>query len=239
MIAGDAITPLILAGGRGTRIAHLRPDVPKPAVRVGGRPFLCWILGQLREAGYTRTVVSGGHLADVLEREVSTAIPEGMSVCWVHEVTPLGTAGGAVHAKREFGWDCPWWLVMNGDSFLGGGWPSRISEMAAPALVARKVDDAARYGSLQVQDGILADFHEKGSVGPGLINAGIYLLPHEWLNEIPAGVAASMEQEVMPRWIASGRSIHVLEEEAPFIDIGTPETLAEADAFFEQLAICR
>jgi D-glycero-alpha-D-manno-heptose 1-phosphate guanylyltransferase len=232
MSAGDSITPLILAGGRGTRIAHLQPDVPKPAVKVAGRPFLCWILGQLREAGFTRAVVSGGHLADVLEREISTAIPEGMSVRWVHETTPLGTAGGAAYAMIESRWESPWWLVMNGDSFLGGGWPAQIFDQDQPSLVARKIDDVSRYGSLQVHDGVLTGFNEKGSAGPGLINAGIYLLPHEWLGEIPSGIAASMEQEVIPKWIAMGRLLHVLQEDAPFIDIGTPETLADADAFF-------
>ncbi len=234
MSAGDSITPLILAGGRGTRIAHLRPDVPKPAVNVAGRPFLCWILSQLRGAGFTRAVVSGGHLADVLEREISAAIPDGMSLRWVHEKEPLGTAGGAAYAKNESGWDSPSWLVMNGDSFLGGDWLAKISDQTESTLVARKVADVSRYGSLKVSNGILAGFHEKGSAGPGLINAGIYLLPQEWLNEIPAGVAISIEQEVIPRWIASGRSIRVLEEEAPFIDIGTPETLAVADMLFKQ-----
>jgi D-glycero-alpha-D-manno-heptose 1-phosphate guanylyltransferase len=234
MSSVKSIIPLILAGGRGTRIAHLRPDVPKPAVQVAGRPFLCWILEQLSEAGYEQVVVSGGHLAEVLEREVSMAIPEGMSVRWVHETEPLGTAGGAAHAKRLSGWESPYWLVLNGDSYLGGCWPSKISVMKGPSLVARKIDEASRYGSLQVTDGTLAGFQEKSAVGPGLINAGIYLLPEDWLGEIPSGVSASMEQEMIPRWIASGRKLHVLEEKAPFIDIGTPETLAEADAFFHQ-----
>ena len=237
MSAGDSITPLILAGGQGTRIAHLRPDLPKPAVKVAGRPFLCWILGQLREAGFTRAVVCGGHLADVLEREISTAMPEGISVCWVHEATPLGTAGGAAYAKRESGWESTWWLVMNGDSFLEGDWPSKILDQEQPSLVARRIDDVSRYGSLQVHDGLLTALNEKGSSGHGLINAGIYLLHHDWFDEIPAGVPVSLEQEIIPHWIASGRRIHVLEQEAPFIDIGTPETLVEADTFFQQPAV--
>lgn len=234
MSAGDSIIPLILAGGRGTRIAHLQPDVPKPALRIAGKPFLCWILQQLRNAGFEQAIVSGGHLAEVLEREVSSGIPGGMSVRWVHEKAPLGTAGGSAYASRLSGWKSHWWLVMNGDSYLGGAWPSGISEMQEPALVARKIDDVSRYGSLQMKDGLLAGFHEKGAAGPGLINAGIYLLPDEWLREIPSEAVASMEQEMMPRWIASGRRIRVLQENAPFIDIGTPETLAKAETFFRQ-----
>lgn len=239
MNIGDFIIPLILAGGRGTRIAHLRPDVPKPALRVAGKPFLCWILGQLQDAGFDRAVVSGGHLAEVLEGEVSSAIPEGMSVRWVHEKEPLGTAGGAAYAGSLSGWKSPWWLVMNGDSFLGGDWLRKISAMEEPSLVARKINDVSRYGSLQVRDGILAGFSEKGASGPGLINAGIYLIPDEWLREIPSGAAASMEQNVIPRWIAGGRRLRVLEQDAPFIDIGTPETLVKADTFFQQHAVAR
>lgn len=233
----ESIIPLILAGGRGTRIAHLRPDIPKPALRVAGRPFLCWILGQLREAGFERAVVSGGHLAGVLEQEISTAIPKGMTIRWVHEKAPLGTAGGAAYAGSLSGWESPWWLVMNGDSFLGGSWSCKISEMEKTTLVARKVVDVSRYGSIRVSDGTLTGFDEKCSTGSGLINAGIYLLPEKWLREIPSGITVSMEQEIIPQWIASDRRIHVLEEDAPFIDIGTPETLAEADTFFRQTEI--
>lgn len=237
MSSGESIIPLILAGGRGTRIAHLRPDVPKPAVQVAGRPFLCWILAQLRDAGFGRVVVSGGHLAGVLEQEISTAIPAEMSVRWVHEKEPLGTAGGAAHAKRLSAWESPYWLVMNGDSFLGGNWAQKIASTEEACIVGRKVDDVSRYGGLQVKDGILAGFHEKDSSGYGLINAGIYLLPGEWLEEIPSGIAVSLEQEMIPKWVAKGCLISVLEEVAPFIDIGTPETLAEADTFFHQTEI--
>lgn len=235
MSSHASIIPLLLAGGKGTRIAHLRPDLPKPALPVFGRPFLCWILEQLHAVGIERAVVSAGHLAATLEEEVSQYIPSGMQLRWVSEESPLGTAGGAAFAIRESGWTCDRWLVMNGDSYLGGDWPSKIGSTDGAVLCARQVDDVTRYGGLLVRDDRLECFKEKGAGGAGLINAGIYVLPQEWILEVPEGNFISMEQELFPRWIQEGRTISVIKEDAPFIDIGTPESLAEADHFFEEL----
>jgi NDP-sugar pyrophosphorylase family protein len=65
-----------------------------------------------------------------------------------------------------------------------------------------------------------------------LINAGIYLLPSIWLNEEVKHEALSMENDLIPRWLAEGRKIRIQEEDTPFLDIGTPEDYARADAFF-------
>jgi len=235
MSRGDSIIPLILAGGKGSRVAHVRSDLPKPALPVAGRPFLAWILEQLHAADFDRAVVSSGHLADVLEKEVSQHIPPGMEVCWVQESRPLGTGGAIAHAVGSCGWRCDRWLVMNGDSYLGGEWPARITSKANAALCARLVEDAGRYGGLSVRDGNLHHFAEKGATGGGLINAGIYVMPADWIQELPRDQNLSLEQEILPQWLEQGRAIAVVEENGPFIDIGTPETLVEAEGFMTAL----
>ena len=223
-----------MAGGRGTRIAHLYPDLPKPAVPVGGQPFLAWILRQLFRAGFRQAVVSSGYLAPQLRREVEPFVPTGMEIRWVVEQSPLGTGGGAAWAARHSGFHPQDWLVLNGDSYLDGGWPGKILRTKGAALVARELADTGRFGRLEEQDGRLLRFSEKASGGPGWINAGIYRIPARWLEEMAAGGAASMETDLFPAWLGGGREIFVLKESGAFLDIGTPESLADADRFVRQ-----
>lgn len=229
------VIPLVLAGGRGTRLAGVRTDLPKPALPVAGRPFLAWILEQLGVAGFDRAVVSSGHLADVLEREVQPFVPVGMDIRWLVETRPLGTAGGMAFAARGSGWTADRWLVMNGDSCLVGDWPAGIRATDGGVIVAHRLEDVSRYGAVVVEDGRLRGFAEKGRTGPGLGNAGIYAWPAAWLADIAVDSLTSLETDVLPRWLEAGRRIRVIEQDGPFIDIGTPESLAAAEEFMTRL----
>ena len=229
--------PLILAGGRGIRIAALFPELPKPAVPAGGKPFLVWILEQLSKANFTKVVISGGHLFDVLRSEIEPHIPRNIGVVWVNERKPLGTGGGLVHAVRESGLIPNNWLVMNGDSYLAGEWVQTMKESnpLEAWILARKVGDTGRYGRLEAKQGEMVTFREKQGVGEGLINAGIYLLPSIWLNGVMEQGVLSIENDLIPRWLAEGRKIRIQEVDTPFLDIGTPDDYARADAFFSDV----
>lgn len=232
--SSDCLVPLILAGGRGTRISQLFPDLPKPAVPVAGKPFLVWILEQLSKADFTKVVISGGYLFDVLRCEIEPHVPWNMGVVWVNERKPLGTGGGVIHAVRESRLNPKNWLVMNGDSYLAGEWVQIMKESnpLEACIVARKVGDTGRYGRLEAKQGELVAFLEKQGGGEGLINAGIYLLPNIWLNGVMEQAVLSMENDLVPRWLSEGRKIRIQEVDAPFLDIGTPDDYARADAFF-------
>jgi D-glycero-alpha-D-manno-heptose 1-phosphate guanylyltransferase len=92
-------------------------------------------------------------------------------------------------------------------------------------------DDAARYGTLRVDaDGRLRAFEEKRP-GAGLVNAGVYLLKARLRSALPPDRPLSLETDVLPRWAADGAAIHVRACRAPFLDIGTPDTLDAAAAF--------
>jgi len=228
------LIPLILAGGRGTRISHLNPDLPKPAIPVAGKPFLAWILRQLAHAGFRQAVVSSGHRATQLRREVEPCVPADMEIRWVVEQSPLGTGGGAAWAARHSGFHPQDWLVLNGDSYLSGGWPGKILRTKGAAIVARELADTGRFGRLEESNGRLVRFSEKAYGGPGWINAGIYRIHSCWLGELSAGRVASIETYLFPLWLDEGRKITVLKESGAFLDIGTPESLAQADQFVRQ-----
>ena len=225
------LIPLILAGGRGTRIAHLHPDLPKPAVSVAGKPFLAWILTQLAKAEFRQAVVSSGYRSAELCRQVEPFVPAGMEIRWVAEETPLGTGGGSAWAAKQSGWRPETWLVMNGDSYLAGTWPRKIPCIQGAALVAREVSDTGRFGRLEERAGKLVRFSEKTGGGAGLINAGIYRIPSGWLDVLANGSRVSIETDLFPAWLQEGKEVTVVRETGAFLDIGTPESLASANEF--------
>jgi D-glycero-alpha-D-manno-heptose 1-phosphate guanylyltransferase len=228
---------IILAGGRGTRISHLQPQLPKPLIPAGGRPFVEWVIGHLQSQGVRRFVVSLGHLADVAEAHFRQRPIDGLSIKTVREAEPLGTGGGFLFAQRAAG-DADPVLLANGDSLvladLGGFWRYFEDPTVDGVVVGLDVDDAARYGGLDVDgDGRLLRFSEKRP-GAGLINAGVYGFRRRLLASFPGRLPLSMEFDVFPALLEKGAKLAVHRCTAPFLDIGTPESLAQADAFLSR-----
>src|SRR3569623_249639 len=117
-LALDNITAVILAGGFGTRIRHVLPDLPKPMAHVAGRPFIEWVVRFIARQGIRRAVISTGYLGEKIENHIATnSIPE-VSVSCVRETTPLGTGGGFLNAAVQSGDTPDAWMVLNGDSLI-------------------------------------------------------------------------------------------------------------------------
>lgn len=220
---------IVLAGGAGTRLRGVLPDVPKVLAPVGGRPFLHRLLERLAEQGIERAVLATGYAADAVESAAKDAAA-AIEVAFSREQEPLGT-GGAIGQAFELVRGTRAW-VMNGDSYCDAGLAvvARAAE-ASPDdawLVAVEVEDAGRYGTLELDGSHVVRFHEKhGRAERGWINAGIYLLPRALMTR----GASSIERDLFPAWAADGR-LHAVSVQARFIDIGTPESFAAADAFF-------
>jgi D-glycero-alpha-D-manno-heptose 1-phosphate guanylyltransferase len=232
------ILTVILAGGYGTRVAHLLPSVPKPMASISGRPFVEWVVKFFNACGLTRFVLSTGHLGDVIESHFQYHPIQGVEVLCRREMSPLGTGGGFLNAIADAAPGTRGFLVANGDSMVvadptvlarnanANGWDAAVLGLEAP--------DASRYGSLQVApDQTLRAFAEK-HFGAGLINAGVYWFASECVAQFPDKRPLSFELDVFPGLLAKGARIGVLAASSPFIDIGTPASLAEAEIFIRE-----
>ena len=229
---------VVLAGGFGTRVAHLLPGVPKPMVPVAGKPFLEWVVRYLARQGIRKVILSTGHLAEVVEAHFRTQPVAGVVTRCMAETQPLGTAGGFLNAVRLSGETPAAWLVVNGDSLVFANLTQAAAELSNPAVagvvIGCAVADASRYGTLAIGPAAeLRGFLEKRP-GRGVINAGTYLLQHSLVRQFPNRVPLSFEQEVFPQLVAQGFLLRVCAVEAPFLDIGTPESLQQAESFVGQ-----
>lgn len=226
---------ILLAGGFGTRVRALYPDLPKPMIPVLGEPFLEWALRWWARQGATRVVVSLGHLADAAQTWLKSRPAGGPAVGAVVEREPLGTGGAAWFAAQSLPDDDPLW-VANGDSLVLADLAPARSRLERDAdldgvLLGVEVEDASRYGSLTLDaSGRLLGFAEKRP-GRAVINAGVYLLRRRMLDLFPPRRPLSLETGVFPALLARGARLHVEAVRAPFLDIGTPESLAQAESF--------
>lgn len=239
-VAPDQVTAVVLAGGFGTRIQHLLPNLPKPMAPVEGRPFLEWMIRYLAGQGIRRVIVSTGHLAETIERHFHNQPLPGVSARCVPETRPLGTAGGFLNAVREVGEKPGAWLVLNGDSLALAPLAGMFRCLADPGvdgvILGVPMPDASRYGTIaQNSAGELVAFEEKRP-GAGTINAGVYLFRASTLRYFPARTPLSFEKEVFPELLARGVRLKVCVTQAPFLDIGTSESLPLANGFIRENA---
>jgi D-glycero-alpha-D-manno-heptose 1-phosphate guanylyltransferase len=229
---------MILVGGKGTRLRSVVSDRPKPMAEVAGRPFVEWLLPFLHEQGIRRVVLCTGHLSEQVEAHFGDGRRWGMELICSRDPFPLGTGGAVRHALDRIEGDR--FLVLNGDSYCRCDIRTltqvhlRSAAQATLWLVA--MEDCRRFGSVLLsEDGAVTSFAEKSlESGPGLVNAGVYLIERDAAETIPPGRAVSLEREFFPGLI--GRGLYAVAGRESFIDIGTPESYAGASRFIAEEA---
>ena len=233
MPAPSDITALILAGGFGTRVKDLLGDLPKPMAPVNGKPFVEWIVRWLKAQGVREVVISTGYGSEYVVNHFSAQPVPEMNVQCVAELQPMGTGGGLAYAAAQCGASPEAWLVLNGDSLIFANVAELCNDLgeADGVMVTRAVPATARYGSVRTDaTGRITAFEEK-QPGAGHINGGIYLLRHSVLESFPETRPLSLEREVFPNLLSGKNGLRADPVEAAFLDIGTPETLPQAEAF--------
>jgi D-glycero-alpha-D-manno-heptose 1-phosphate guanylyltransferase len=218
---------IVLAGGFGTRLRQVVADVPKPMAPIAGRPFLEILLGSLARKGFARVVLSLGFMAEKISDHFGARFV-GMDIAYVVEETPLGTGGATRLAATACTQDHA--FVFNGDTYLDlevdlleRQWQAKRH----PIVVGRQVPDTMRYGQLVVDGKQITRFAEKGIAGPGLINAGCYVLATDALAQFPVNHPFSIETDYLVPEVARA-TVDVFVTEGLFIDIGIPEDYARA-----------
>ena len=220
---------VVLAGGFGTRLRSVVSDVPKPMARVAGRPFLELLLAHLARNGFGRVVLSVGYLADVIREHFGDAW-RGLEIDYAVESEPLGTGGAIRAALARCSGDVVY--VFNGDTYLAldcAQTDAQWDRTRLPIIVGRRVEDTARNGRLDVDDDgrILRFLEKEASGGPGLINAGCYVLPRAIVEDFPSQERFSFEMDYLREAVVR-RVFMACPTDAEFIDIGTPDDYARA-----------
>jgi NDP-sugar pyrophosphorylase family protein len=228
-IPSSAVRAFLLCGGQGTRLRPVLADRPKSMALISGTPFLQLLLERLRCQGVGDVILGTGYMAEKIENYFGSGNKLGLRIRYSRDHEPLGT-GGALKLAEPLISDPV--LVLNGDSYAEWKLVPMLELFRAKdadlVVVLHAVADVTRYGSVALDhDGRVTEFIEKGiRAGPGLINAGVYLLPKKVVRGLPAGTAISLEREVFPRLL--DRGVYGFVCTGLFIDIGIPDDLLQA-----------
>ncbi|MDR2548592.1 MAG: nucleotidyltransferase family protein [Desulfobulbus sp.] len=230
----NGLEAVILAGGKGTRLQSVVSDRPKVLAPVAGVPFLHILLAHLANKGFSRVVLSVGYMAGQVIQATGGNFA-GLDICYVKEEEPLGTGGGLRLALQACLRDHV--FVLNGDTFLDLDFAQvevLWQKMKEPILIGRNVEDTARYGRLQTEGARVTAFMEKGVPGPGLINAGCYILPPSILDGFPPETPFSLEEKFLQPFVTKHPML-LFVTDGVFIDIGVPEDYARAQTMWQSV----
>lgn len=219
-------TAIVLAGGMGTRLRSAVPDLPKPMAPIHGRPFLEHQMDYWIGQGVSRFVVSVGYMKEVIMHHFGTSY-RGTLLTYAIEDNPLGTGGGLLLAAQ--GLNEPF-LVLNGDTFFEVDLNELLKFHAGHAsewtFSLFRANEVGRYMGMDVKaDGEIVSL-KSGTGKPGrLANGGVYLINPSVLakTKFVPDHKLSLEEDLIPAFIAQGGKLYGLEFPGSFIDIGVPQ----------------
>ena len=221
-------TAVILAGGLGTRLRSVVPDLPKPMAPIAGRPFLEYQLDYWIGQGIRRFVLSVGYRHDLIVDHFKTRY-KGAGIAYAIESSPLGTGGGLLCAVREARLDAPF-LLLNGDTYFEADMKA-LEEFAEAndadwCLCLAHVRETGRYMGLVVSpQGRILSLRSGAAGADRLANGGVYRVHPRALREewFATGRKISLEDDVLPAALAHGRPVFGIEVSGTFLDIGVPD----------------
>lgn len=233
-MAFSDIDAIVLVGGLGTRLQSVVPGRQKTVAPIGSGTVLGHVLDLVEAAGARRIILAVGHRADDVVSFVDARRSGETEYLFSVESAPLGTGGAIRHALPLL--HSSKILVLNGDSFVKSD-PGQLMAFhrrkhARIAMLAVEVTDTGRYGRVEIgADDSVQAFREKSDAGAGAgwINAGVYVIERDEIEAIQPGVS-SLERNLLPKYCSNG--LYALKTQAPFIDIGTPESFQAAEEFF-------
>jgi len=227
---------VILAGGLGTRIRSILPDIPKPLAIFEGKPFIEWAIRFLAKQGIREFIISAGYKGEMIADYFTHSKIPKIRIDVVIESTPRGTAGGFLEAYRSIPYSTNKYLIVNSDSLvlteLQHLW--KYQKPYTASILAVFQQDASSFGTLEFDEKMnLTQFKEK-MPGTGYINAGIYCFSQESISRFSEGATLSFEKDIFPNLIERKEPIKVIKSEAPFLDMGTPDSFAQANSFIKE-----
>ena len=224
---------ILLVGGRGTRLAPLTNNTPKPMLQVAGVPFTEHQITKARSAGITEIVLATSFKAELFEPYFGDGANFGISIKYAVEEVALGTGGAISNAAAMLQGSGPV-AIFNGDVLskhdLAGQFKFHESNGADVTLYLTQVEDARAYGAVELDGaGRVSAFNEKMENPPtNIINAGCYIFNREIIASIPFGKVISVERETFPQLLAAGAKVFGFIDKSYWLDIGTPTALLKA-----------
>jgi len=237
------VQAVILAGGAGTRLRPLTLNTPKPMIDINGKPFLLYIIEELKKYNAQDIVLCIGYLPEKFQEFFGDGSKFGVKISYSVEKEFLGTAGAIKLAEKYLSDD---FLVLNGDTYL----PLNFADVYQEFEAANKsglivVYDNTKFAAepniaIDQQNNVIA-YAKKEPLKKGdqlievqidqgkdyrYVDAGVYVFKKEILDLVAAGQFVSLEGLVYSQLIQKGQ-LKAYPTSQRYYDLGTPERLVD------------
>lgn len=245
---------VIMAGGKGTRIASVNSEVPKPMIEIGGKPILQWQIENLKACGLTDIILVVGYMGEVIQGYFKDGTSFGVHISYFVESSPLGTAG-ALFKMSQLTDD---FLLMCGDVILdvdfnrfiafhhkNKAWASLMTHPNGhpydSSLLVTKVLSPQELGGLPIDTHCVVQWMNKEderSYYKNRVNAGIEIISPALLQETMRNYVPrhpenpdkiDLDRDVLKPNIQSGR-IYAYDTPEYIKDMGTPDRYYEVES---------
>jgi NDP-sugar pyrophosphorylase family protein len=225
---------VVLAGGKGTRLAPYTKILPKPLMPIGDMPILEVILHQMKVAGIHDVVLTVGHLSELLRAFFNDGSRFGLHITYSFEEKPLGTAGPIALIKdlnETF-------LVTNGDVLTTLDFRDLIqfhkSQHAITTIAAHRRQEKIDLGVIQFNGTSQVMGYSEKPTFDFMVSMGIYVFEPEVLKYIPAGEYLDFP-DLVKKMVAAGERVVGLPFDGYWQDLGRPADYERAAIDFENM----
>lgn len=223
---------VIMAGGEGRRLRPLTADMPKPMLKLCGKPVLEYILKLLEKHGVDEAWLTLGYKSEKIIDHFKNGTFAGVKLNFIVEKTPLGTAGGVKSAIGETDED---FIVISGDALCDVDLTAALNyhrvKSADVTIITRRVSDPREYGLADISaDGQVRGFLEKpgwSDAFTDMANTGIYILSGLCCKNIKDGVYSDFAKDVFPTLVTKN-SLYAYRSDGYWRDIGDINAYVEA-----------
>lgn len=221
---------VVMAGGRGARLAELTKNTPKPMLKVGSRPIIETIVSGISDQGFRHFWLAVNYKADQIEAHFRDGAEMGIQVKYLREQLPLGTCGalGLLPVQNE-----PV-LVTNGDVLTkidyGQVLDFHLHANTEITVVVRNYRMQVPFGVVNAEGSNVVSIEEKPA-HLYTISAGVYVLSPSILDLIHKDIFYDMPSLIADA-IGKGLRVRLYRAEGYWMDIGRPRDYAQANAEF-------
>jgi len=209
---------IILAGGKGTRLAPYTTVLPKPLMPVGDMSILEVVLRQLCYYGFKDVTLAVGYLSELIMAYCGDGSKFGLTISYSKEEVPLGTAGpiGLIKGLNE-----PF-LVMNGDLLttidFSDLWDNHKKRGAIASLASYRREIKIDLGVVNHENNWVTDYVEKPTYHFS-VSTGIYIFEPEILKYIPPQTHLDLPELIL-KLISNNKKVNVFPFDGYWLDIG-------------------
>lgn len=227
---------VIIAGGKGTRIASVNNEIPKAMIPIGNKPVLEYQIELAKRYGFEDIILIIGYLGNVIRDYFQDGSRWGVSISYFEETMPLGTAGALPELKSILVED---FFVFYGDTVMDIALDKMLSfhkEKNADASLFLHPNDHPYDSDLVSvnKEGQIIDFfskpHRDGFVGRNIVNAALYILSPAIINYIPKNKKSDFGKDIFPLCLVGGMKLYGYISSEYIKDMGTPERYKKVSA---------